>query len=124
MEELRPCNLEIKQLRDNVFSVKMDGREISQYITGFSLTVAAGKLPVFSMTLAAITVSLSTQAVHDIPQLYKWVLEAELEKRKNALELGRPAEAAHKEVGRQQLAEAIRDVLREELEMRSDLQYH
>lgn len=46
MEELRPCNLEIKQLRDNVFSVKMDGREISQYITGFSLTVAAGKLPV------------------------------------------------------------------------------
>ena len=80
MEELKPCNLEIKQLRDNVFSVKMDGREISQYITGFSLTAEAGKLPVFSMKLAANTVSLSTQAIHEIPEPYKFFLETELAK--------------------------------------------
>ena len=72
------CNVEIKQLEDGLFSVKLDGKEISQYITGFSLTEQAGGFPVFSVTLATDTINLSTRAIHEIPQLYKWAVESEL----------------------------------------------
>ncbi len=74
------CNLEIRQLEDGRFSVKIDGKEISQYITGFYLSVKAGEPPVFSMQMATDTINLSTKAVHDIPAPYKWVVESEIEK--------------------------------------------
>ena len=72
------CDVEIKQLENDLFSVKLDGKEISQYITGFSLTERAGGFPVFSVTLATDTINLSTRAIHEIPQPYKWTVESEL----------------------------------------------
>ena len=78
------CNVEIKQLENGLFSVKLDGREISQYITGFSLTEQAGGLPAFSVTLATDTINLSTRAIHEIPQLYKWAVESELRRGKSS----------------------------------------
>lgn len=45
------CNLEIKQLSDCTFSIKIDGVEVSNYLTEFSFNLKAGKVPTFKMTL-------------------------------------------------------------------------
>ncbi len=76
------CNVEIKQLENDLFSVKLDGKEISQYITGFTVSEEAGGFPVFSVKLATHTLNLSTRAIHEIPQPYKWAVESELKRNK------------------------------------------
>jgi len=79
MDQQIHCNVEIKQFENGLFSVKVNGKEISQCITGFSLTEKAGECPVFTASMVTDTVKLSTFAIYDIPEPYKWVVESEIE---------------------------------------------
>lgn len=75
MEHMGCCNLEIKQLSDTTFSIKIDGTEVSQYLTEFSFSLKAGEVPVFSMKLLTDTVNLGTIARMKIPPPYDQMIE-------------------------------------------------
>lgn len=75
------CNLEIKQLSDCTFSIKIDGVEVSNYLTEFSFNLKAGKVPTFKMTLLTDTVNLHTSASAEIPEPYASMMEMEIEDR-------------------------------------------
>lgn len=78
MEHMGCCNLEIKQLSDTAFSIKIDGMEVSNYLTEFSFSLKAGERPTFSMKLLADTVSLATTAKFNIPPPYDWMVQSAL----------------------------------------------
>jgi|GEM_PF-6233144 len=78
MSHIGCCNLEIKQLSDTAFSVKIDGMEISQYLTELSLLLKAGEVPTLSVRLLTDTVNLGTTAKFNIPPPYDWMIQSAL----------------------------------------------
>lgn len=79
MERQRNFTLDVKQLSDTAFSVKLDGKEISDYLTEISFTARAGEAPIFSMKLLSDTVSLHTIAGAQIPAPYDWMVKEAIE---------------------------------------------
>ena len=64
------CNVDIHRKEDGLFSVKLDGEEISQSITGFSFSVQGHELPILTIQIAAEGFNLSSPALLEIPEPY------------------------------------------------------
>ena len=64
------CDVEIHQKKDGLFSVKLDGHEISQSIVGFSFSVHGHDFPILSLQVATEGFDLSSRALLDIPEPY------------------------------------------------------
>lgn len=75
-----PCDVEFKQMEDDVYSLKINGHEISQFVTGFSVSLdvsVCAAFPIVTIKLMTNTINLSTKAAHVIPDGYKWAVESE-----------------------------------------------
>ena len=80
-----PCvSLEIHESKEypGAYSIKINGREVSQDICYLQLTIEAGQLP--TLTVKAITegMNLSSMALWNIPEPYKGWMDHKMETKK------------------------------------------
>lgn len=64
------CMVDIKQREDGSFSVKLDGKEMSQFITGLTFTVDENKIPTLEVKVAVEGFNLASKCIFAIPKPY------------------------------------------------------
>ena len=77
-----PCvSLEIHEDTEypGIYSVKINGREVSQNIHSLQLTFEAGELPTLTVKATTEGIDLSSMALWDIPEPYKGWMEHQIE---------------------------------------------
>lgn len=80
-----PCvSLEIHESKEypGAYSVKINGREVSQNIHFLQLTLGADGLPTLTVQSTVEGIDLSSRALWDIPEPYKGWMEYKLEAKK------------------------------------------
>ena len=66
-------DLELKSLKDaqDIYSLKINGNEIGQFVSELHLDLKAHELPVLTIKLNAEKLSIQSKAVLEIPEPYK-----------------------------------------------------
>ncbi len=80
-----PCvSLEIHESKEfpGAYSIKIDGREVSQDIHFLQLTMESGSLPTLTVKATTEGMDLSSMALWNIPEPYKGWMEYKLEAKK------------------------------------------
>lgn len=80
-----PCvSLEIHESKEfpGAYSIKIDGREVSQDIHFLQLTLESGSLPTLTVKATTEGMDLSSMALWNIPEPYKGWMEYKLEAKK------------------------------------------
>ena len=77
-------SLEIHEDKEypGIYSVKINGREVSQHIHSLQLNFEAGELPTVAIKATTEGIDLSSMALWDIPEPYKGWMEYQLESKK------------------------------------------
>lgn len=69
------CKVDIRQEESGLTSVKLDGKEMGQYLTGFRFIQEGHGVPILQMDVAAEGFTLASKCILDIPEPYKGLHE-------------------------------------------------